>query len=96
MFAANKIGLLFSQGSSASISYLLGTMHCTVGAYIPIPKGFTRDECRFFAAVKDASGGDVHGADIDMRTGKILDAKWHTNQINYLVIASHNKEIFSQ
>ena len=89
--------LLSSQGSNSSnVVYLLGTMKCNVGMYIPVPQGFERSECRFFASVKDASGGDIHGADIDMYTGKILDAKWHTHTINYLVIASHNHNVFAQ
>lgn len=68
---------------------MTGAMRCRVGGYIPIPDGFERDECIFFASVQAAGGGDVHGAQIN-REGMITDAKWHTDSINYLVIASHS------
>ena len=70
-------------------------MGCSVGAYIPVPTGYERSECRFFASVRSAADGDIHGAVIDFKTGRILDAKWHTFEINYLVIASHNPKAFS-
>ena len=92
-----KFLLPFSQGNSTNnITYLFGSMGCVVGSYLPVPQGFKRSECRFFASVRDARNGDVHGAVIDTITGKILDAKWHTTSINYFVIASHDAKIFSK
>ena len=86
-----------SQGNSTNnITYLFGSMRCVVGSYLPVPQGFERSECRFFASVRDAGGGDIHGAEIDTITGKILNAKWHTTSINYFVIASHDAKIFSK
>lgn len=82
--------LLFSSqagGNKSDVVFKTGVIR---QGWIPVPEGYTRDECLFFVSHRGDGGGDCHNSSLS-KDGYVR-VICHVDTHFYLVIASHNHD----